>query len=118
MGMFDHVACELPIPDGRVLDRDSFQTYSLECLMDLYTITAAGRLILHQRRDFIASEGHMPEHVADIDLDYHGDIEIHAIASDGRLAEYAVRFTQGTVEWIRPFEALRASDRFLPPIRG
>lgn len=116
--MFDHVTCEMPMPDGRVLARDSFQTYSLECLMDLYTITAAGRLILHQRRYFLASEGRIPEHVADVDLNDHGDIEIHATAGDGKLDRYAVRFTRGTVEWIRPFEALRASDRFLPPIRG
>ncbi len=48
--MFDHVTCELPMPDGRELAKDSFQTTSLHCLMDLFTITAAGRLIFHQRR--------------------------------------------------------------------
>ena len=38
--MFDHVTCELPMPDGRDVPRDGFQTKSLDkCLMDLFTIT-------------------------------------------------------------------------------
>ena len=49
MGMFDHVTCELPMPDGRELVKDSFQTKSLWCCMDLFTITAAGRLMFHKR---------------------------------------------------------------------
>jgi hypothetical protein len=111
VGMFDHMTCELPMPDGRDLAKDSFQTKSLECLMDLYTITAAGRLIYHKRR---YSTSRMPEPIADIDMNYHGDIEIYAIAGDGKLARYAVRFTRGTLEWIRTFDALRESDYFLP----
>jgi hypothetical protein len=120
VGMFDHVTCELPMPDGRELAKDSFQTASLHCLMDLFTITAAGRLIFHQRRYYAASGpgARMPEHVADIDMNYHGDIEIYAIAGDGKLARYAVRFTHGTLEWIRTFDTLRQSDHFLPPDRG
>ena len=115
MGMFDHVTCELPMPDGRELARDSFQTKSLHCLLDRYTITAAGRLIYHQRR---YSTSRMPEPIADIDTHYHGDIEIDATDGDGTLARYALRFTHGTLEWIRPFDALRPSDHFLPPDRG
>jgi hypothetical protein len=38
----DHVTCELPIPDGREMVKDSFQIESLWCRMDLFTITAAG----------------------------------------------------------------------------
>ena len=79
--------------------------------MDRFTITASGRLIFHQRRD---STSRMPEPIADIDMDYHGDVEIYAMADDGKLARYAVRFTHGTLEWIRPFDALRESDHFLP----
>ncbi len=44
------------MPEGRELAKDSFQTKSLECLMDLYTITAAGRLIFHKRRYYCAGE--------------------------------------------------------------
>jgi hypothetical protein len=112
MGMFDHVTCELPMPDGREVEKDSFQTKSLWCSMDRFTITAAGRMIFHKRRYFLAGETddrgkpRAPEHVADLDMDYHGDIEIHAPLPDRTLASYAVRFTHGTVEWIRPFDAL------------
>ena len=114
MGMFDHISCEIPLPDGRQVDSDSFQTKSLECCMDLYTITAAGRLILHRRR---YSTSRMPEHIEDIDTEYHGDIEIYGTMADGKLAFYAVRFTHGTVEWIRPFDTLRSTDRWHPNTR-
>jgi hypothetical protein len=110
--MFDHVMCEVPMPDGRELAKDSFQTESLECLMDLYTITAAGWLIYHKRR---YSNSRMPEPIADIDMNYHGDIEICALTDDGKLASYAVRFTHGTLEGIRPINAFHGSDHFLPP---
>jgi len=112
MGMFDYLTCDLPMPDGREVLQDSFQTKSLWCSMDLFTLTAAGRLIFHKRRYFLAGETdergkpRTPEHVADIDLDYHGDIEIYGTASDGTFIRYAVRFTHGKVEWIRSFDEL------------
>jgi hypothetical protein len=120
MGMFDHVTCELPMPDGREVIKDSFQTKSLWCCMDLFTITAAGRLIFHKRRYHCAGEKDergkplMPEYVADIDLEYHGDIEIYGLSSDKTGVRYAVRFTHGTVEWIRPFEELTELDQWRP----
>jgi hypothetical protein len=106
--MFDEVTCELPMPDGRQVTSDCFQTKSLWSCMDLFTITAAGRLVFHKRRYSLRGEPNAgpPEHVADIDMDYHGDIEIHGKATDGSYLSYAVRFTNGTVEWIRPFEEL------------
>ncbi len=106
--MFDHVSCELPMPDGREVVKDSFQTKSLWCCLDLFTITAAGRLIFHKRRYSLASatEPPAPVHVADIDMEYHGDIEIYGSTRDQEFVRYAVRFTHGTVEWIRPYEQL------------
>ena len=80
MGMFDYLRCELSMPDGRgdVL-KDSFQTKSLWCCMDHFTITLAGRLLWHKRRYASASTAlpQEPVHVADIDMEYHG----RAIAS-------------------------------------
>jgi hypothetical protein len=72
--MCDDVTCELAMPDGRVVEKDSFQTKSLCHRGALFTITAAGRLVCHQGR---YSNSPMVTCVGDIDLDYHGDIEIH-----------------------------------------
>ena len=109
MGMFDHVTCELPMPDGREVVKDSFQTKSLWCCMDLFTITAEGRLIFHKR---LYSTSSLPEHVADIDTEYHGDIEIHGGTPEGAFVRYAVRFSHGKAEWIRPLESLTELHRF------
>jgi hypothetical protein len=116
MGMFDHICCELPLPDGQDVAKDSFQTKAMWCGMDLLTITAAGRLVHHRRRYYTASEKNprMPERVEDIDLDYHGDMESYGSTPGGALAHYAVRFTHGTVEWILPFDALRSHHRWHP----
>ena len=43
MGMYDDVTCELAMSDGRVVEKDSFQTKSLCHRGALFTITAAGR---------------------------------------------------------------------------
>lgn len=115
MGMFDHATCELPMPDGREMVKDSFQTKSLWNCMDLFTITESGRLVFHKRQ---YSTRRMPVHVEDIDLEYHGDIEIHGSSVDGAYLRYAVRFTHGTVEWIRPLESLPDLQRFLLLERG
>ena len=108
MGMFDYVRCEAALPDDRAAGEPDFQTKSLWCSMDQFTITAAGRLIYHKRRYSTASNTHSlePIHVADIDMDYHGDLEMHGTTRDDDFVRYVVRFTHGTVEWIRPFEEL------------
>jgi len=118
--MFDYVTCELPLPDGRHVPKDSFQTKSLWCSMDLFTITASGRLIFHKRRYYLFSEANSrpPEHICDLDMNYHGDIKILGTAKDGSLACYAVRFTHGTVEWIRSFEQLPELHRIWLTERG
>jgi hypothetical protein len=115
--MFDYVTCELPMPDGREVVTDSFQTKSLWCGMDRFTITSASRLVLHRRRYLPASDPNdeqLPRelvHVADIDLDFHGDLAIHGETRDGRSVDYAVRFTHGTVEWIRDLDGLSEIHR-------
>lgn len=112
MGMYDDVTCEMPMPDGRDMVKDSFQTKSLWNCMDRFTITAGGRLIFNKRKYYLPGEKDAegkprgPEHVADIDMDYHGDILILGSAMDGSYLSYAVRFTHGMVEWIRPFDSL------------
>jgi len=111
MGMFDTIQCEADLPDGcTVLDR-SFQTKSLRCIGDNLTITKQGRFILHRIRYENASSRKqrgmlIPVPVADVDTEFHGDIEMYGSAADNQLARYAVRFTHGTLEWIRPLDEL------------
>lgn len=115
MGIFDQIRCEMKLPDDRLADGELLQTKSLECCMLTYTITAAGRLILRRRELILASSPARPDPPSiEIDQDYHGDIEMCGTAKDGGLAEYAVRFTHGTVEWIQPFEALRSHHQWRP----
>jgi hypothetical protein len=116
MGIFDTIRCEMPLPDGRAMPDDGFQTKSLSCSMEHYTITADGRLI-HHRRSLLPASGKkslLPERQADIEVDFHGDIEIYGSMPDGFVARYAVRFTHGKVEWIQPFDALRHHHQWHP----
>jgi hypothetical protein len=118
MGMFDTIQCEVDLPDDcTVLDR-SFQTKSLCCIGDNFTITRQGRLILHRTRYECSSAKKqrgmlIPVPVADVDTEYHGDIEMYGSAVDNKLARYAVRFTHGALEWIRPLDELEEIHRIL-----
>lgn len=115
MGIFDQIRCEMKLPDDRLSDGELLQTKSLECCGLSYVITAAGRLILHHRDLVPASVSASPAPPSvSIDQNYHGDVEMCGTAKDGGLAEYAVRFTHGTVEWILPFSDLRKHHKWLP----
>lgn len=111
MGLFDDVTCEYPLPDGREVAGRAFQTKSLRCCMDRLTITAAGRLILHQNPPTGDGRFARSAHLAGIDLDYHGDLDLYGIDLSGCAAHHAVRFTNGAVEWIRPFDDLSVLHR-------
>ena len=51
MGMFDNIVCEYPLPDGFDPKGREFQTKSLGCDLDVYTITKEGRLV-HSYREW------------------------------------------------------------------
>lgn len=108
MGLFDNIRCEMPMPNGRAVQKDSFQTKSLWCSMHHFTITAAGRLIFHKRHYSAASAVNPgePVDVADLDMYYHGDLALHGATPEGDSVSYVVRFTHGAVEWIRPLDSL------------
>ena len=87
--MFDYLRCEMPMPDGRSVPEVEFQTKSLWCCMDRFTITAAGRLIYHRHR-YEAGQADderlgfgRPVWVGDFDMDYHGDLAISGGTVDG-----------------------------------
>jgi hypothetical protein len=91
--MFDTVHCEYPLPDSQHQGLD-FQTKDLECALFDFTITRDGRLVRHALRG-----GRWAKR--DVEFPIHGDIRIYT-SKDKVWIEYAVRFTHGRVEWIRP----------------
>lgn len=51
MGMFDYISCEYPLPVSTTDDvrKHKYQTKSLDCELNIYTITEDGRLL---KREF------------------------------------------------------------------
>ncbi len=110
MGMFDDVHLEYEAPDLPGIPRD-FQTKSLDPSMTEYIISKEGRLLRKPWGKFRSPFDPKPEVPEEpepleppLDMEFHGDIRIYA--SDGKpggdFKEYIVRFTHGTLEWIRP----------------
>lgn len=126
MGMFDELKCEAPLPDDAVQEK-TFQTKSLNCVLDRYTITQDGRLILHKVRYEVVPEEERkyygtPEWdekpfvrifgmlrsipVGDVEIRYHGDITFYTSLGsrkdgDYEWFEYQARFIEGRLQWIR-----------------
>lgn len=126
MGMFDEIKCEYQLPDP-VVQEETFQTKSFERLLDRYTITCDGRLILHQVRYESVPEEERPYYgtpewkqsefthligsmqavpIGDVEVPYHGDVYFYTSigsrdAGDYEWFEYQVRFTEGRLQWIK-----------------
>ena len=109
MGMFDHIACEMPLPEQPAPPRGrAFQTKSLDCLLERYTITGDGRLIHHAIRyeEVPESERPYPEMpfigcmravpTGDVDTNFHGLLEFYTYDSATRESwSYEAKFTDG-----------------------
>jgi hypothetical protein len=96
MGMFDTVTCEYPLPNTAHQELE-FQTKDLECLLDHYTITKAGRLL----RRF----GALGELTGEtIEWPYHGKLTIYTgdPEPDSVLIEYVVYLSFGLVAVVLP----------------
>ena len=116
MGMYDEVECAADLPDEFLIAGQRFQTKSLYRSLDRFSITKEGRLILHAcRYEHTGQRGWIPLMTriptGDVDLDFHGDIRL--MASEGEIQEYAVRFTHGRLEWVRPFAELSEAEQML-----
>lgn len=135
MGMFDELICEYPLPDSQVQE-ETFQTKSLDCTMDRYTITKDGRLILHKVRYEPVPEEERPYYgtpewdkspflqvmgslqsvpVGDVAIPYHGYIRFYTYLDQhpaGELFEYLAKFTNGRLEEIR--RAQEGGDDWMP----
>ncbi|MEW6635468.1 MAG: hypothetical protein AB1425_01490 [Actinomycetota bacterium] len=140
MGMYDEIRCEYPLPHSgyRVLPDHTFQTKSLENLLEKYTITADGELIWHKVRlesvpeeerpcygtpgwekplgKSIGSMREVPE--GDERVPYHGDVyfydafRVRGEAGERVWLEYKARFTEGRLSRIEV-----ADVHHLPPTK-
>ena len=82
MGLFDYIRCEMPLPGDPDPDM-AFQTKDFDPMMDMYTITSAGRLVLES-------------HGMDFgDVNYHGMINFYRFDEDENWWEYDAKFTDG-----------------------
>jgi hypothetical protein len=100
MGLFDEIWFEGPLP-GIQSNCRRFQTKSLHCCLDRYNVTEEGRLYL--TRNVRLGDGSTDialDKSKRIDIDFHGDIRL--MSDEGPIEEYVVRFTHGTLEWVRP----------------
>ena len=114
--MYDEVECAADLPDEFLIAGLSFQTKSLYRSLDRFSITKEGRLVLHAcRYEHTGQDGWIPLMTRipteDVDLDFHGDIRL--MTSEGEIREYAVRFTHGRLEWVRPFADLSEAEQML-----
>lgn len=101
MGLFDTLYCHYSLPDPE-FQHLSFQTKDLHCTLGNFLITAEGKLWrLRQGVDLFEVNVRPPD-LSDKaeDMNYHGDFSFHTDTQKGWL-EYRVRFTHGSVEWIR-----------------
>jgi len=118
MGMYDELYWEATLPPDHPPAERDFQTKSLFNALAKFTVTAEGRLILHDARyepsgettDGLPRLSRVP--IGDIDVQFHGDMRITCTAED-RLIEYAIRFTHGKLEWIRPWMDLSETHQEL-----
>jgi hypothetical protein len=137
MGMFDELTCEHPLPDENVdkeVQEALFQTKSLDCTMDRYTITKDGRLILHKVRYESVPEEERPYYgtpewedsplakmigflkpipLGDVAIPYHGYLRFYTYVGkhlDDELFEYLAKFTNGRLEEIRRVQAGEPDD--------
>lgn len=112
MGMYDLLKCKYPLPEGYedMQDRE-FQTKSLECLLDNYTITEDRELWVTQaEREWVEDSSSFlggyakalrtwEERIEDI----HGDIYFYDFRDRHNLQDlvtFRARFTHGKLESI------------------
>ncbi|MBZ9650297.1 hypothetical protein K9B33_22455 [Sphingobium sp. 3R8] len=112
--MFDHIYCEIPLPDGFT---GKMQTKDFDCLFATLLIRADGRLMIEdcEWEDVPLEERPNPEfpllgarraiNKRWRDLDFHGDFRFcGAREPGGQWHEYGVRFTHGALESIHVIE--------------
>lgn len=118
MGMYDYLICEMPLLEQpQAPQSQEFQTKDLECLLERYTITVAGRLIHHAMRyeevplnerpyqelPFIGCMRAIP--TGYIDTNFHGVLEFYTYDNCTKESwSYEAKFTDGQCVDIRCLE--------------
>jgi hypothetical protein len=116
MGLFDTVVFEGDLPEGLKPSDSGFETKSLFRMMSRFTVTKEGQLIHHAVRyvvDASCPGGFntlAPVENRDIDMHFHGDIVLTSFEGDS-YTDHVLRFTHGTLEWVRPIEALSVEEQ-------
>jgi len=94
MGMFDYITCEFKLPKwNKEVQKEMFQTKSLECSMNKYIITKNRKLIYIDDKKTKENP-------------YHGDIIFYTCIENPKNKkliwyEYVARFTSGRLENIK-----------------
>lgn len=119
MGMFDDVRVNVPLPDGHT---GAFQTKDMECVLNMYEITAEGRLCVEdcdweavppaERPYPDAAEGSLEQVIGSVrrvnlrlrDLDFHGILNFYGHDERGQWREYNAKFTDGQLVEIKVVE--------------
>lgn len=99
MGMYDELLWQAALPEGHPADDRVFQTKSLDPCMDHYVVTLDGRLLLVGNGWEDDTDLEAAQTLKGVDVEFHGDIRLLSVKSD---REYLVRFTHGSLEWIKP----------------
>lgn len=107
MGMYDLLVCGFPLPGnppGWVVGHE-FQTKDMDCVLERYTITPDGVLMVHRKKYRSGPEKLQLriEREWDEQVWYHGDIEFYTIPDDNQSGwlEYQARFSYGLLDWIK-----------------
>ena len=94
MGMFDDVEFSYRMPDG--YEDHAYQSKSLDCTGDTYTVTPEGRLV----RTY--SSGYPDEVLQPLgDLNFDGELNIYTSDLGGGWHEYDLVFVNGGLREIR-----------------
>jgi hypothetical protein len=95
---FDRIVCDYPLPEPRDQDREFLTRDFGGWGRERYTIMRDGRLIRHA-----SAVRHGLGPVKDVEWPIDGEIRMldDDVPETGDAVEYAVRFTNGRVEWIR-----------------
>jgi len=100
MGMYDSVVCNAPLPtvEGAPTPSNDFQTKDFHRALDLYTITAEGKLLFDSGWPGTDGEACPPKEIT-----FHGILNFYTFEGDNWF-EYNAKFTDGRLIEITPVE--------------